>query len=163
MSFENNVKISFSLNGQTVQTEVPSTMTLLELLRREYSLFSAKEGCGKGECGACSVMLNGSVITSCLKLAATMKAEDTVETIEGLASDPTMKNLQESFVDYGAVQCGFCIPGMVLSAYKLVRDNPAPNHSNVKQALSGNICRCTGYSKIEDAVLKAAERCRGKK
>lgn len=163
MNKENLVKVRFTLNGNKVETEVLPELTVLEMLRRNFRLTAAKEGCGKGECGACSVMLNGSPINSCLKLAASMSENDTIETIEGLENDPLMHTIQDAYVTEGAVQCGFCIPGMVISSYSLLKTNPNPDAHAIKQALSGNICRCTGYMKIEAAVKKAAETRRNAK
>ena len=154
---EQKIKISFNLNGQLVETEVSPKQTLLELLRREYRLTGVKEGCGKGECGACTLMLNGQPINSCLKLAASLSPEDKILTIEGMDEDPLMKTVQGAFVSEGAVQCGFCITGMVLSSYHLLKNNHKPTEKEIKEALSGNICRCTGYRKIEAAVKKASE------
>lgn len=153
---QETVAISFSLNGTRVQVSVSPSLTLLELLRREFLLLAAKEGCGKGECGACSVLLNDEPLNSCLKLAATMNEQDRVVTLEGLAEDKLMKNVQQAFVEEGAVQCGFCIPGMVLSTWHLLHRHPHPTPEDVREGLSGNLCRCTGYRKIEAAALKAA-------
>jgi aerobic-type carbon monoxide dehydrogenase small subunit (CoxS/CutS family) len=163
MKDENQVNISFTLNGKKVETSVSAEMTVLEMLRRNFRLTAAKEGCGKGECGACSVILNDQPINSCLKLAASLTCNDIILTVEGLEQDPLMKDVQQAFVDEGAVQCGFCIPGMALSSYHLLQNNPQPDQHAIKQALSGNICRCTGYMKIEAAVKKAAEIRRNKK
>jgi aerobic-type carbon monoxide dehydrogenase small subunit (CoxS/CutS family) len=158
MSKENMVKIVFNLNGKEVTAEVSPKLTLLELVRREFRLTAAKEGCGKGECGACSLLLNGEAINSCLKLAASLKKTDKVVTLEGLEDDSLMQKIQEAYVSEGAVQCGFCIPGMVISSYKLLQTNSTPTAHEIKQALSGNICRCTGYQKIEAAVKVASEK-----
>ncbi len=163
MKDENQVNISFTLNGKKVETSVSAEMTVLEMLRRNFRLTAAKEGCGKGECGACSVILNDQPINSCLKLAASLTCNDIILTVEGLEQDPLMKDVQQAFVDEGAVQCGFCIPGMALSSYHVLQNNPQPDQHAIKQALSGNICRCTGYMKIEAAVKKAAEIRRNKK
>ena len=154
----NLIKISFSLNGARVETEVTPQLTVLEMLRRNFRLTAAKEGCGKGECGACSIMLNDHPINSCLKLAATLKPEDRVISVEGFSEDKLMRNIQEAYVEEGAVKCGFCIPGMTMASYHLLKHNATPDEHAIKQALSGNICRCTGYRKIEAAVKKAAER-----
>ncbi len=154
---KNTVKVVFNLNGKRVETEVSSTMTVLEMVRRNFRLTAAKEGCGKGECGACTVLLNGSPINSCLKLAASLIETDAVFTIEGLEKDPVMQAVQSAFISEGAVQCGFCIPGMTMTSYNLLKSNASPTSHQIKQALSGNICRCTGYRKIEAAVSKAAE------
>ncbi len=159
---ENLVKVTFSLNGRQVEAEVLPTMTVLEMIRRNFRLTAAKEGCGKGECGACTVLLNGEPVNSCLKLAASLTASDQVVTVEGLEKDATMQAIQNAFVSEGAVQCGFCIPGMTMTSYKLLQNNPNPDEHQIKQALSGNICRCTGYRKIEAAVKKASETRRNK-
>ena len=155
---KNLIKISFKLNGQQVETEVLAGMTVLEMLRRNFRLTAAKEGCGKGECGACTIMLNDQPINSCLKLAATLRNSDEVVSVEGFNEDKLMNNIQQAFVEEGAVQCGFCIPGMTMTSYHLLQNNPNPDEHAIKQALSGNICRCTGYRKIEAAVKKAADR-----
>lgn len=157
MEKEKLVKICFTLNNKKVETEVSPGMTVLELLRRKFRLTAAKEGCGKGECGACTVLLNDEPVNSCLKLAASLNEEDKIETLEGLDKDELMHNVQEAFVSEGAVQCGFCITGMVLSGYHLLKNVENPDEQSIKKALSGNICRCTGYKKIEAAVKKAAE------
>lgn len=157
MNKENLVKVRFTLNGSMVETEVSPELTVLEMVRRNFRLSASKEGCGKGECGACTVNLNGEPINSCLKLAASLIESDNVETLEGLEKDPLMITVQEAFVSEGAVQCGFCIPGMVLSSYHLLKNVDKPDRHAIKQALSGNICRCTGYTKIEAAVKVAAE------
>jgi len=159
---ENLVKVTFSLNGRQVEAEVLPTMTVLEMIRRNFRLTAAKEGCGKGECGACTVLLNGEPVNSCLKLAASLTTSDQVVTVEGLEKDATMQAIQNAFVSEGAVQCGFCIPGMTMTSYKLLQSNPNPDEHQIKQALSGNICRCTGYRKIEAAVKKASETRRNK-
>ncbi|MDD2999457.1 MAG: (2Fe-2S)-binding protein [Candidatus Riflebacteria bacterium] len=157
------IKISFVLNGNRVEASVSPEMTLLELIRRDFRLTAAKEGCGKGECGACTVLMNNEPVNSCLKLAASLVESDEVVTIEGLVKDGLMQTVQQAFINEGAVQCGFCIPGMTMTSYHLLKTNPAPTEHEIKQALSGNICRCTGYRKIEAAVKKAAEDRRNKK
>ena len=159
---ENLVKVTFSLNGRQVEAEVLPTMTVLEMIRRNFRLTAAKEGCGKGECGACTVLLNGEPVNSCLKLAASLTVSDQIVTVEGLEKDATMQAIQHAFVSEGAVQCGFCIPGMTMTSYKLLQSNPDPDEHQIKQALSGNICRCTGYHNIEAAVKKASETRRNK-
>lgn len=155
---EQIVPVTCKVNGAMIAVQVPATRTLLEMLRRDLSLTGAKEGCGKGECGACTVLLNGEPINSCLKIAATLLPTDEVVTIEGLADDSLMKRVQQAYVDSGAVQCGFCIPGMVMSSYALLRKVERPTLEQIKEAHSGNICRCTGYRKIFDAVKRAAEK-----
>lgn len=155
---EKKIEITFNLNGEKVNTEVLPGMTVLEMIRRKFKLTTTKEGCGKGECGACSILLNGLPINSCLKLAATLTEKDNIITVEGLKNDKLMERIQKAYVDEGAVQCGFCIPGMTISSYYLLKTNPKPSMEEIKTALAGNICRCTGYRKIEAAIAKAAER-----
>jgi carbon-monoxide dehydrogenase small subunit len=147
----------FELNGKNADVEAKPTMTLLELLRGELGVMSVKKGCEQGECGACTVLLDGSPVTSCLVLAPQVEGRR-VLTIEGLADNPLMKELRDAFLENGAVQCGYCTPGMLLSAYALLRDNPHPSEEEVRTGIEGNICRCTGYVKIIEAILDAAER-----
>jgi carbon-monoxide dehydrogenase small subunit len=151
------MNIKFTLNKETVEAQVSPEMTLLELLRREFKLTAVKEGCGKGECGACTVYFNGKPINSCLMLAGTLSEGDIVETVEGLNADPLMNKIQQAYVEEGAVQCGFCIPGMTISTHYLLAKNPKPSLQEIKQGLAGNICRCTGYRKIEEAVKAASK------
>ena len=148
--------VNFELNGVEVSVEAPATMTLLDMLRTELGITSVKKGCEQGECGACTVLIDGSPVTSCIVLAPQTEGRR-VNTIEGLAENPLMKELREAFMENGAVQCGFCTPGMLLSAYALLRDNRHPTEDEVKTAIEGNICRCTGYVKIIEAILDAAE------
>lgn len=150
-------KYSFRVNGKEVFVEVADTTTLLEILREHLGLTGTKEGCGKGECGACTVLLNGKTVNSCLIFAPQIEGQE-VMTIEGLNSDSEAKLLQEAFIDEGAVQCGFCTPGMIVSSKALLMKNSTPNRDEIRDALSGNLCRCTGYTKIIDAVEKAARR-----
>jgi carbon-monoxide dehydrogenase small subunit len=148
---------TFDLNGKSVAVEAKSTMTLLDLLRVQLGVTSVKKGCEQGECGACTVLLDGLPVTSCLILAPQVDGRH-VTTIEGLAENPLMKELRNAFMENGAVQCGFCTPGMLLSSYALLRDNPHPSEEEVRAGIEGNICRCTGYVKIIEAILDAAER-----
>jgi carbon-monoxide dehydrogenase small subunit len=144
--------LKFTLNGEMVQVHVSPDETLLDILRDKFQLTGTKKGCGQGECGACTVIMNGNAVNSCIVLA--MQAMDSVvETIEGIGTKDNLHKLQESFVSKGAIQCGFCTPGMIMSSKALLDKNPSPNKSDVKEAISGNICRCTGYVKIEEAVL----------
>lgn len=147
--------VSFILNGKKVSCTVSHHTTLLELLRNHFRLTAIKEGCAKGECGACTVFFNEKPINSCLKLAASVSETDSVVTLEGLENDLLMQKIQKSYVEHGAVQCGFCIPGMLINSHFLLSNNPSPSKEEIKKALSGNICRCTGYHKIETAVKKA--------
>ena len=147
----------FELNGKNVDVEAKPTMTLLELLRGELGVMSVKKGCEQGECGACTVLLDGSPVTSCLVLAPQVEGRR-VLTIEGLADNPLMKELRDAFLENGAVQCGYCTPGMLLSAYALLKDNRHPTEEEVRVGIEGNICRCTGYVTIIEAILDAAVR-----
>jgi carbon-monoxide dehydrogenase small subunit len=147
----------FELNGKNVDVDAKPTMTLLELLRGELGVLSVKKGCEQGECGACTVLLDGSPVTSCLVLAPQVEGRR-VLTIEGLADNPLMKELRDAFLENGAVQCGYCTPGMLLSAYALLKDNRHPTEEEVRVGIEGNICRCTGYVTIIEAILDAAER-----
>jgi len=149
--------VDFELNGTGVSVEAPATLTLVDMLRVELGVTSVKKGCEQGECGACTVLVDGYPMTSCLILAPQVEGRH-VCTVEGLADNPLMKELREAFMENGAVQCGFCTPGMLLSAYALLRDNRRPSEDEVKTAIEGNICRCTGYVKIIEAILDAAER-----
>jgi len=148
---------AFDLNGKSVAVEAKSTTTLLDLLRVQLGVTSVKKGCEQGECGACTVLLDGLPVTSCLILAPQVDGRH-VTTVEGLAENPLMKELRNAFMENGAVQCGFCTPGMLLSSYALLRDNPHPSEEEVRAGIEGNICRCTGYVKIIEAILDAAER-----
>jgi carbon-monoxide dehydrogenase small subunit len=149
------------LNGQAVAVEVKPSAMLIEVLRDQLDLIGSKKACGRGECGACTVLLEGKAITSCITPALKAMNKEVV-TIEGLAVNGALHPLQECFVEYGAVQCGFCTPGMILSAKALLDEKPHPTEQEVRVGISGNICRCTGYAKIVQAVLAAAERMRRK-
>ncbi|WP_352401862.1 (2Fe-2S)-binding protein [Synergistes jonesii] len=152
-------KISFTLNGVFMETDVDPDVRLADFLRDELHLIGTKIGCKRGECGACTVIFNGKAVTSCL--VPVMRADGAViETIEGLAEGDKLHPIQEEFINHGAVQCGFCTPGMIMSAKALLDENPNPTPTEVCEALGGNICRCTGYKKIQEAVLAAAERMR---
>jgi aerobic-type carbon monoxide dehydrogenase small subunit (CoxS/CutS family) len=147
----------FELNGKNIEVEAEATMILADLLRMELGIKSVKKGCEQGECGACTILLNGDPVTSCIILAPQVENK-CVTTIEGLEENPLMKELRDAFLENGAVQCGYCTPGMLLSAYALLRDNRKPTEDQVKIAIEGNICRCTGYVKIIEAVLDAAAK-----
>jgi carbon-monoxide dehydrogenase small subunit len=149
------VDVAFTVNGETVHLAVSPDASLLDALREDLELTGTKQGCGEGECGACSVLLNGKVVNSCLVLAVECAGAE-VLTIEGLGRLGKLHPLQEAFVQNGAVQCGFCTPGMIIAAYALLKENPSPSEADVRRALEGNLCRCTGYRKIIDAVLAAA-------
>lgn len=147
--------MNLTVNGKARRVFAPPTAFLLEVLRDDLALTGAKLGCGMGECGACVVLLDGLPVCSCLTLAVETEGRE-ITTIEGLARPGTLDPLQDAFAATGGVQCGFCTPGMVLSAHALLDDNPTPTEADVRQALSGNLCRCTGYTKIVEAVLLAA-------
>ena len=149
------IDVTFAVNGETVHLAVSPGASLLDALREDLELTGTKQGCGEGECGACSVLLNGKVVNSCLVLAVECAGAE-VLTIEGLGRMGKLHPLQDAFVQNGAVQCGFCTPGMVMAAYALLQENPSPSEADVRRALEGNLCRCTGYRKIIDAVLAAA-------
>lgn len=149
--------IQFTLNGEQVQTRVPENWTLLRVLREKFRLTGAKEGCGMGECGACTVLLDGLPVNSCLVLAPKLEGRH-VETVEGLSERDSLHPLQESFMINGAVQCGFCTPGVLMSAKALLEDNPSPSPSEIKEAISGNLCRCTGYQQIVRAIEAAGDK-----
>jgi len=149
------IDVAFTVNGETVHLAVSPDASLLDALREDLELTGTKQGCGEGECGACSVLLNGKVVNSCLVLAVECAGAE-VLTIEGLGRLGKLHPLQEAFVQNGAVQCGFCTPGMIIAAYALLKENPSPSEADVRRALEGNLCRCTGYRKIIDAVLASA-------
>lgn len=152
-------KIEILLNGESCSFAVSEDETLLETIRVKAGL-GCKRGCDSGECGACTVLLDGYPVNSCSYLSVRADGRSVV-TIEGLAKGTELHPIQQAFYDAGAVQCGYCIPGMVLSAKALLDKNPAPSSDEIRKALSGNLCRCTGYTKIEDAVKLAAERLGG--
>jgi carbon-monoxide dehydrogenase small subunit len=149
------VELAFTVNGEPMRLKVPPGATLLEVLREDLELTGTKYGCGEGECGACSVLLDGRVVNSCLILAQECDGSE-VLTIEGLRSNGQLHPIQKAFVEYGAIQCGFCTPGMIMATYALLEANPSPSEEEIKRALEGNLCRCTGYRKIVDAVLSLA-------
>ena len=145
------------VNGEKVYELIDPTMTLLDFLRHNLNLFGAKEGCGEGECGACTVIMNNRTVNSCLVLAVEAQGAE-ILTVEGLSKDGELSILQQEFIKYDALQCGFCTPGMLMSARALLDRNPNPTIEEVKEAISGNFCRCTGYESIINAVLSAAKR-----
>ena len=147
----------FVLNGKPVRAFVKSNLTLLDLLRHDFKLTGTKKGCDRGDCGTCTVLLDEKPVNSCLILAPKVNGRK-VTTIEGLGEPSRLDPLQESFVNFKAVQCGFCSPGMLLVAKALLNENPHPSREEVKRAISGNLCRCTGYTQIIDAILAAAKR-----
>lgn len=153
------MKIQFTLNGEPVSIEAPAHISLLHLLRDYIGLTGTKEGCGVGECGACSVLLDGKLVNSCLVFAPQASGRNVI-TIEGVrGADGGPNDLQQNFIDHGAVQCGYCIPGMVLAGEALLSKTLAPTRADIREAISGNLCRCTGYQQIVDAIeATAADR-----
>lgn len=156
------IPIKINVNEEDYQLFVEPRVTLLELLREELALTGAKEGCGEGICGSCTVLMDGKPIRACLTLAVEV-AGRRITTVEGLAQGEVLDPLQEAFIDHGAVQCGFCTPGMLMSARALLLEDPHPDEKKIARALSGNICRCTGYTKIVEAVAAAADNPRDKR
>jgi carbon-monoxide dehydrogenase small subunit len=152
--------IEFTLNGEDVEVAFAPHKTLLEVLREDLNLMGTKHGCELGECGTCAVLVNGRSVLSCLVLGLDAEGRS-VETVEGMASPTGLHPLQETFADTGAAQCGYCTPGFLLVAKELLAVNPKPTREEIKEALSGNLCRCTGYIKIYEAVELAAARMRG--
>ncbi len=152
------IPIEINVNGEEHHLVVEPRTTLLELLREQLFLTGAKEGCGEGICGSCTVLLDNKPVRACLTLAVEA-AGHRVTTVEGLSDGETLDPLQEAFIDHGAVQCGFCTPGMLMSARALLLAEPQPDEKQIARALSGNICRCTGYTKIVEAVAAAAQNC----
>jgi carbon-monoxide dehydrogenase small subunit len=153
--------ITFRLNGNEKEINVPSDRRVVDVLREDLGLTGTKESCGSGECGACTILVDGESRLSCLMLAAQLQGRE-ITTIEDLAGQDGLHPLQESFVENGAVQCGFCIPGMVLSSVDLLNRTPSPTRQEIRKGLAGNLCRCTGYQKIVDAVEFAAGQPLGK-
>ena len=148
--------IRLTVNGESYTVAVEPCESLLDVLRDKLSLTGTKKGCDRGDCGACTIIMDGKTVNSCLVLA--VEADDKeVLTIEGLANKGQLHPIQEAFIQQGAVQCGYCTPGMIISVKALLDENPNPTEEEVRQAIGGNLCRCTGYVKIVDAVKKAAE------
>jgi len=152
--------IQLTVNGQSVDAAVEPNRTLLQFLREDLGLTGTKHGCGLGDCGACTVILDGQAVNSCLVLAIHVNGRE-VLTIEGLAEDGKLHPIQQAFVDKGSIQCGFCTPGMILSAKALLDANPKPTEQEIRMAISGNLCRCTGYQKIVEAIGEAAKIIQG--
>ncbi|MFC2043307.1 (2Fe-2S)-binding protein [Chloroflexota bacterium] len=148
-------RITFSVNGELEQADIPSNMTLLKMLRENLALTGTKNGCAEGECGACTVLMNGEPVNSCLVLAVECDGAEIV-TIEGLTHDERLDTVQQAIIDAGGVQCGFCTPGILISARALLDRNPRPSEEDIQTALVGNLCRCTGYVRIVQGVQEAA-------
>ncbi|MDC7223733.1 MAG: (2Fe-2S)-binding protein [Spirochaetales bacterium] len=153
-------RIEFTLNGEKVSLEKEGSSRLLDALREDFKLCGAKEGCGEGECGACSVLIDGTIANSCLVPLGNATGRSVV-TIEGFSRTDRYRILESCFAECGAVQCGFCIPGMVIAAESLLNSHPHPGEEEIREGLSGNLCRCTGYAMIVEAVTLAAERGKG--
>lgn len=148
--------ISIIVNGEKRKVSIDENLRLLDLLRDELGLIGTKEGCGEGECGACTVIMDGKTVNSCMVMAFQADGSE-ITTIEGLEKEGEMHPVQKAYIDAGAVQCGFCIPGMVISTKALLDKNPNPDRDEIREGLSGNLCRCTGYNKMLDATEKAME------
>jgi len=148
--------INLTINNEAYELAVEPNQTLVEVLRYDLGLTGTKQGCGVGDCGSCTVIMDGKPVNSCLVLAVQANGRN-ILTIEGLDTDQGLHPLQQAFVDKGAVQCGFCTPGMILSAKSLLDQNPKPDESEIKMAISGNLCRCTGYQKIVEAIQLASK------
>jgi carbon-monoxide dehydrogenase small subunit len=148
--------ITLNVNNETYDIVAYPNRTLLEVLRDDLHLTGTKESCGEGVCGSCTVLLNGTPVRSCLTLAVTVQGKE-ITTIEGLSGGEKLHPVQEAFVNHHAIQCGFCSPGMILTAYALLKENPRPTEAEIRRAISGNVCRCTGYVKIVEAIKSLAE------
>jgi len=151
------VSVSFTVNGESKTARVWPMVRLLEVLREELHLTGTKEGCGEGECGACSVIVDGELVNSCLIPAAQIAGAN-ITTIEGVADGEQLNAVQQAFIENGGAQCGICTPGMVLAAVSLLERIPQPSEEDIRNGLAGNLCRCTGYMKIFDSVLRAAQQ-----
>ncbi len=151
------MKVRFKLNGRDIETEAKPATRVIDLLRQDLGLTGTKEACGSGECGACTIFVDGESRLSCLMLAPQLEGKN-VTTIEGISTQEHLHPLQEAFVRHGAIQCGFCTPGMVLAGIELLRRNPNPTREEIRGGISGNLCRCTGYVKIVNAIEAAKEQ-----
>jgi len=147
--------LHMKVNGKKVEVEVKPTWTLLRVLREELRLTGTKKGCEQGDCGTCTILMNGKAVNACLVLALQAESKE-IETIEGLGTEHDLHALQKSFIKHGAVQCGYCTPGVLMSATALLRRNPKPSPADIKREISGNLCRCTGYAKIIKAIQNAS-------
>ena len=151
------MKLSFALNGERIDMDAPDDRRVVDILREDLGLTGTKEGCGSGECGACAILVDNESKLSCLMVAAQVQ-DRRITTIEGIAPKDEYHPVQEAFIEKGAVQCGFCSPGMIIGAIDMLNRNPCPSREEIREGLSGNICRCTGYQKIVDAVETVAGR-----
>jgi carbon-monoxide dehydrogenase small subunit len=149
--------IELKVNGESYEVAVDTHRTLLEVLRESLGLTGAKEGCDLGDCGTCTVLIDGKPVLACLTLAVD-SVEKEITTIEGLASEGKLHPLQQNFVDHGAIQCGFCSPGMILSSKAMLDENPNPTEEEIKKGISGNLCRCTGYTKILESIAATTQK-----
>jgi len=161
MTKSGKIKINFTLNGKAVELTTRTNRRLLDVLREDFGLTGTKEGCAIGECGACTVLLDNKAVNSCLVLVGQVRGSNII-TVEGLAKGSVLHPLQENFLKYGAVQCGFCTPGMLMSAYALLNENPQPSEEEIKDAIAGNLCRCTGYQQIIEAIQQTTTLAVGK-
>jgi len=151
------MQISFTVNGEPRTVETFPMARLLDVLREQLHLTGTKEGCGEGECGACTIILDGQIVNSCLVPVAQVNGAD-IKTIEGVAQQDQLHAVQQAFIDHGGAQCGICTPGMVLAAVDLLNRNPEPSESEIRNGLAGNLCRCTGYMKIFESVVRAYQK-----
>ena len=149
--------MTFTINGEIYEDEIDVRRTLLEVLRENFGLTGTKRGCNEGECGTCTVLLDGKPVTSCLVLAAEAQGKS-IETVERLAQNGELHALQQAFMEHGAFQCGFCTPGVLMAAKGLLNENPKPSEEEVRRAIAGNLCRCTGYNKYVEAILDVATK-----
>jgi carbon-monoxide dehydrogenase small subunit len=149
--------VNFTVNGQSQKLEVFPMARLLDVLREQLQLTGTKEGCGEGECGACTVIIDGQIVNSCLVPMAQVDGTQ-ITTIEGVANGNDLHAVQQAFIEYGGAQCGICTPGMVLAAVDLLKRNPEPSENDIRNGLAGNLCRCTGYMKIFESVVRACQK-----
>jgi carbon-monoxide dehydrogenase small subunit len=148
--------IELNVNGELYEVAIQQHRTLAEVLREELDLIGTKEACNEGDCGSCTVILDGKTVTACLTLAVEADGKE-ITTIQGIADGSELSPLQQKFIDHGAIQCGFCTPGMIMSATALLEENPNPTEDEVRMGIAGNICRCTGYTKIVEAILDTSK------
>ena len=154
------IKIRFMLNGSPQELSIQPNKTLLDLIREDFNLTGTKEGCGEGECGSCTVLMNGKTVNSCLVPAVEADNQEII-TIEGLSDGDRLHPIQEAFINKAGMQCGFCTPGMIMSAKALLDNNPDPSEDEIREGIAGNFCRCTGYTKIFESIREAAEAMKG--